>query len=237
MTYWELMVLMSLFMFMRMKSPITRVLIAYFAVLLMSACSDTEVVTYHIPKEDRAEPAGPPPIVRPSGETAEAMPMPAMPSAGGEAAMGMTILPGMERSAEGAGDFSWGALPDTWEEFPATGIRIANFRIANDGGRAELTVLAFPGDVGGDLANVNRWRQQIGLSAITESQLANATERIEADGRDSLFVLMHGQRESVVGAFVPTDTHTWFFKMQGAKGAVSIEEQAFRDFMGTISIR
>jgi len=205
--------------------------------LFFSACSDPEVVSYNIPKEERSEQSGPPPIVRPSGEIAEALPI--SPPTVNDAApgMGMTILPGMERSADGAGNLEWGDLPDTWENFAPSGIRIANFRIANDGGRAELTVLAVPGDVGGDLANVNRWRQQIGLSPLSAERLASETERIEVDGRDSLFVLMHGQRESVVGSFVPTGSHTWFFKMQGAKGAVSLEEKAFRDFMGTIRIR
>lgn len=205
--------------------------------LLFSACSDSQVVSYNIPKEERSEPSGPPPIVRPSGEIAEATPMPPIRANGAAPGMGMTILPGMERSADGAGNLEWDDLPATWEDFAASGIRIANFRIANDGGRAELTVLAFPGDVGGDLANVNRWRQQIGLSPLSAERLPRETERIEVDGRDSLFVLMHGQRESVVGAFVPTESHTWFFKMQGAKGAVSLEEKAFRDFMGTIRIR
>jgi hypothetical protein len=219
------------------SKPIRSFLLLPLVGLLFSACSDPEVVSYNVPKEERSEPSGPPPIVRASGEMAEATPMSPAPSGGGDPAMGMTILPGMERSADGAGTLEWDALPETWAEFAPSGIRIANFRIANDGGQAELTVLAFPGDVGGDLANVNRWRQQIGLSPLSAERLASETERIEVDGRDSLFVLMHGQRESVVGSFVPTGSHTWFFKMQGAKGAVSLEEKAFRDFMGTIRIR
>jgi hypothetical protein len=204
----------------------------------LSGCSGPEVVSYTIPKEDRTEPTGSLSIERTSAASAETtVPSLAMSPVVDESVMGMTVLPGMERSAEGAGTLEWGELPQTWEVFPPSGIRIANFRIANDGGSAELTILAFPGDVGGDLANVNRWRQQIGLQALSMERMANETERIEVDGRKSLFVLMHGQLASVVGAFVPTDAHTWFFKMQGDKAAVSLEEQSFRKFMETIRIR
>ena len=42
-----------------------------------------------------------------------------------------------------------------------------------DGAKGELAVTHFPGDVGGDLANVNRWRQQIGLEPIDEAALAS----------------------------------------------------------------
>ena len=35
----------------------------------------------------------------------------------------------------------------------------------------DISVTTFPGDVGGELMNINRWRQQIGLSPISIDSL------------------------------------------------------------------
>jgi hypothetical protein len=44
-----------------------------------------------------------------------------------------------------------------------------------DGTKGEVAISHFPGDVGGDLANVNRWRQQVALPPIDEAGLAVST--------------------------------------------------------------
>jgi hypothetical protein len=38
--------------------------------------------------------------------------------------------------------------------------------VSDPDGKAEVTVSAFPGDTGGLLANLNRWRGQIGLEPV-----------------------------------------------------------------------
>src|SRR5690349_3907522 len=59
--------------------------------------------------------------------------------------------------------------PEGWRAVIADQpMRVATFR-AGPGDGVEVSVTAFPGDVGGLLANVNRWRGQVGLAPAQES--------------------------------------------------------------------
>jgi hypothetical protein len=61
-------------------------------------------------------------------------------------------------AAPNSDNVHWQA-PAGWQERPGNGMRRASFQIAGaDGAQADMAVTVFPGDVGGDLANVNRWR-------------------------------------------------------------------------------
>ena len=51
--------------------------------------------------------------------------------------------------------------PSGWQEMRPNLPRLGDFVVSGpDGKKAEVTVMTFPGDVGGVLANVNRWRQR-----------------------------------------------------------------------------
>src|SRR5664279_4131572 len=55
-------------------------------------------------------------------------------------------------AGESTGGVTWQA-PTEWEEQPATGPRRGSFKIhGKDGAEADLSITAFPGDVGGLLA-------------------------------------------------------------------------------------
>ena len=67
-------------------------------------------------------------------------------------------------------------LPDGWQPVAdakaKTPERYATLRLASkDASPLELTVTKFPGAAGGLLANVNRWRGQIGLPPVGEDEL------------------------------------------------------------------
>ena len=55
-------------------------------------------------------------------------------------------------------------------------------RVPGDGGESDLSITAFPGDVGGELMNVNRWRGQVGLPPIRQEELESSVSRLEANG-------------------------------------------------------
>ena len=63
-------------------------------------------------------------------------------------------------------------VPAGWSPAPASAMRYASFTSADDtGGKIDISIVTFPGDGGNDLDNVNRWRQQIGLTPADESAL------------------------------------------------------------------
>ena len=57
-------------------------------------------------------------------------------------------------------------------------MRYATFVAGEGAGKIEVVLSTFPGDVGGLIPNINRWRGQVGLGPITQDQLAaNATRK------------------------------------------------------------
>lgn len=140
-------------------------------------------------------------------------------------------------SASGPG-LKWTA-PAGWQEKPAAAMRKATFVISGaNGATAELAVTAFPGDVGGDLANLNRWRGQLGLPPVTEVEFAGAVTRLKVNGLAVTLADLTGgggSPQRLLGAMVPHAGATWFFKLTGPAALVAAEKPAFLSFVQTLS--
>jgi len=129
-----------------------------------------------------------------------------------------------------------------WQEVPPTQMLVAKFIATGDAGsKAEITVSVFPGDVGGTLANVNRWRvQQLGLSAVSEADLAKLITSLDVASGKAMLVDMTGNKSSdgkstrLIGAIAPQAGRTWFYKMMGDEPVVAREKEAFIKFVQTV---
>ena len=77
---------------------------------------------------------------------------------------------------------SW-TVPPGWISLPASGMRYATFQVPVHESRLELTVTPLGPEAGALLPNVNRWREQLGLSPVQESELPMFTKTFEVDGR------------------------------------------------------
>ncbi len=133
---------------------------------------------------------------------------------------------------------TWTA-PADWQAKPASAMRKATFLVpAPGGGTFELAITAFPGDVGGELANVNRWRGQLGLQPLADADLAGAVTHLSANGLSFTLVdfasAPAGQSKRMVGAMVPFGGATWFFKLLGPDAAVAAQKPAFLAFLQTV---
>lgn len=117
-------------------------------------------------------------------------------------------------------------------------MRKATYVIVGDGGAsAELAISAFPGDVGGEIANVNRWRGQVGLAPVSDAEAAAAVMRLEVNALQIGVVDLGdsgagGNR--LLGAIVPFDGTTWFFKLVGPDALVAKEKPGFIEFVKTV---
>src|SRR5436309_1348724 len=70
-------------------------------------------------------------------------------------------------------------LPKDWTEVAPGEMRRASFRVkGGNGNEADVSVMVLPGNAGGDLNNVNRWRGQVGLAAITDEAVAGLSEKV-----------------------------------------------------------
>lgn len=109
-----------------------------------------------------------------------------------------------------AGAVTW-TVPRGWKAVEsAQAMRLATFDFEGD----EITVSAFPGAAGGALANVNRWRGQLGLEPVDEAGLAKLLTTSRAGATEVSLLAMEGRQGKVMlGAILaPGDGQTWFVK-------------------------
>lgn len=194
--------------------------VALAVTLLLAGCGKPDTASYRIPKEKDAElPAS---MTRPAATTAAPdgpMASTAVPTAGG---------PGL----------TWSA-PDAWRAKPVGAMRKGSFTVPGEAGTTgDLSITAFPGAVGGELANINRWRGQIALPPIAEGDLAAATFRFTANGLAFTVVDLAGadpaNPQRILGGMTPYQDTMWFFKLTGPDALVARAKPAFLDFLQTV---
>jgi hypothetical protein len=133
--------------------------------------------------------------------------------------------------------------PDAWQEQTGKSMRVGSFLIAETNGvKTELAITTFPGDVGGDFANVNRWRSQIQLPPITEVELPAAITSIDLPAGKFQLVdltstepLLDGKYKArILGAWLKQPDRTWFFKITGDAETVGAQHESLRAFLETV---
>lgn len=126
--------------------------------------------------------------------------------------------------------------PENWKSKPPGQMILSAYNI--EGGQADVTISKFPGDVGGMVANVQRWRGQLGLSPGSADEARKSVEMVEVGGKkDSYMVdlkgtnVRTGKPARMVAIGVPFQGDTWFFKLQGDEGVVEKEKEKFLQFV------
>lgn len=194
--------------------------------LALVGCGRDTVKVYHVETNDTITPALPPAPAAPSADASGAMPATMPP---GLATPDMSTLPALKYN-----------LPDGWTEKPATQIRVASFAVAQNDRQADVSVVPMGGMAGGDLANVNRWRGQVGLGAITEADLQPILETVEIAGQPAhLYDLAgaspgSGDAQRIIAALLHREDTTWFFKITGDATLVEAQKPAFVAFLKSV---
>jgi hypothetical protein len=135
----------------------------------------------------------------------------------------------------GDGSLSW-QVPAGWALVPATSsMRYATFSVANaDGAKAEMAVTHFPGDVGGDLENVNRWRQQVGLPPVDAAGLTAIVSKLTVGSKTISLIDITGPQNRLVAGWTRHGSDTWFFKLTGPDALVGVEKAKFTVFLESV---
>lgn len=228
----------------------TQTLVA--AALLLAGCRDKEVVSYRTPRDSAAPkterpkmamggaaaqgqlPDGHPPIGGASADASAANSAPAVGSA--------MAAPGLPDGAVSKNNALAWTAPAQWQERAPGSIRKGSYTVPGEGGAVgDLSITAFPGDTGGLHANVNRWRGQIGLAPVSDAEVEKSVEHLDVNGLHIDLVEMVGTTGNppmrLLGAIVPYQKETWFFKLTGPDALVASQREAFRTFLTTIKVR
>jgi len=183
------------------------------AASLLGGCKDREIVTYRAPKD----------------------PAPVAPAAapGSGDSMANTAVP------TGSNSLTWTA-PSHWVAKAASAMRKGSFAVRgeNGGADADLSITAFPGDTGGLLANLNRWRGQVSLPPLAAAELEGALEHFDGAGLHFEVVdfvgTANGAPTRILGAVLSRPGETWFFKLMGPDALVAGQKEDFRNFLRSV---
>lgn len=184
-------------------------LVVFSSVFLMAACGDESITRARVPKSEEA------------------------PAAMG--GMPQDEHAGHDHSAQAAG-LKW-TLPSGWKETAGTGMRLATWTPPG-GLKTEGTVVSLPGDSGGELANANRWRGQIGLPPTDEAGMkASRTTVSSKAGPVSVYdFTSEGESKTrLIAAVVKTGETTWFFKLMGDAAATESARPGFLAIMKSLT--
>ena len=227
-----------------MRTTLPTTLACLLAALSLAACRKAEIVTYRVVKDHGAEsagsttgPAAPGSASAPSTSPAPAAGAPASgPGAANDPQAAMAAMANTAVTTASGPGLVWTA-PADWSAGPDRPMRKATLLIPGEAGGpgAELAITAFPGDVGGNLANVNRWRQQLSLPPIGEAELGGALQHMDVGALHlDVVELVGGNGQRVLGAIVPHAGATWFFKVTGPDALVAANKDAFLAFLRTV---
>lgn len=130
---------------------------------------------------------------------------------------------------------SWD-VPNGWLAVGSSGMRAETFQIPSQDGSVELTVIAFPGSAGGLLANVNRWREQLGLAPVANAELNEIVAIIDSElGPVSMVNLQAEQHDNaILGAAIEGFGQTWFFKLFASKDVVAAQQSNMVAFLQSL---
>ena len=222
---------------MRVQTVVMRftVVMVVSALAWMAAgCGKDEVRVYQAPQD-----APPVAAANPQGKTTQTPPASEVV---GSAASGSSSSARSESSASERPAVPW-TVPAGWEEKPASGMRVASYGVKRPDGRSvDISVVAMGGGAGGELENVNRWRDQIGLEPATEADLAGLRSIIPAGNRQVVMYQLDGKKAVLDGkypartlaAIMPAGEMTVFFKITGESALVAEQKPQFLAWLKSV---
>ena len=203
----------------RIANPKMLPLAAAALMLFAAGCGRDSVKVYHVENSDTA---APPPAAAP-GTMPATMP-------GGLPAPDNSGLPKLKY-----------ILPEGWKEKPLTQMRVASFEASGNGKTADVSVIPMGGMAGGNLANVTRWRGQVGMEPVDDAAVQKMTEKVVIAGQDAdLFDIAGtsaggGGAQRIIASVLHRDDTAWFFKITGDANLVEQQKPAFISFLKTVS--
>ncbi|NKB24700.1 MAG: hypothetical protein GKR87_10075 [Kiritimatiellae bacterium] len=126
-------------------------------------------------------------------------------------------------------------LPEMWEAQPVSGMRMASFTVQDIKKEVlDISVVSLPGSAGSTLANVNRWRGQIGLGPFDRDTLEKESKILDLPGKQIMMVDILNEDRQILAAILHHQGKTWFFKMTGHQTFVSPQNSTFIDFLKSL---
>jgi hypothetical protein len=132
--------------------------------------------------------------------------------------------------------------PAGWQEIGAGEMRVTGFVITNANGQtAQVAVTPLPGMAGRETLIVNMWRQQVGLSELSEDEAGKQLTPVDIGGEPGKMFDMNGkgpagQAIRIVTAMAHLGEMSWFYKLQGDDELVLAQKPNFEAFLKSVKV-
>ncbi len=152
-------------------------------------------------------------------------------SGGGAAGGGAPQAAPKPPSAPAAsGDKLEWTVPPGWKSISPGPFASAAFEVVDGDAKLKITISPLPTQGNDLLANVNRWRGQVGLPDLGAAELPATLTKIPVLGVDANLVRLDGAapgggaKTSIHGVIAVDGDRTWFIKLQGPTGLATREQ-------------
>lgn len=131
--------------------------------------------------------------------------------------------------------------PEGWKKGASTGISAASFQVANDQKKVAITIT--PLGKQPVLPNINRWRGQVKLAPISESELSahmkeiKVGETLTAQVFDIVGPDTEKAPQTILAAIIDQDNMSWFVKLHGDNELAAKEKENFEAFVRSLRFK
>jgi len=148
--------------------------------------------------------------------------------------------------AQKAPQFKW-QCPPTWQELPASGLRLAAFNPLPGDDTLQCTIVPLKGNAGGLQSNTARWLEQMGESVPDEAALdrfLKTQEQFESIGAFSVQIVdlsawgkkNNEQRLVILAAIITVGEDSLFVKLIGPYSLLLPQKEAFLQLCRSIRL-
>ena len=133
-------------------------------------------------------------------------------------------------------------VPQGWEKVaPKNQLISDQFNIQDGKDKAEATIVVLPGGAGGELANIQRWRDQVKLppAADVEELLMDFQKIDTGVGKAGMVDLINPKLEGanrLIGVIIPTEGSTFFLKLMGPSELVGRNKARLEAFAKSLKV-
>ena len=134
--------------------------------------------------------------------------------------------------------FHW-TTPAGWREGKASSMRLASYNVPLDGETGDFSLVRLGGGAGGILANINRWRGQIGLGQVSSDQVSNfAHMHSTAHGQEYLHITLVNEENpanAIIAAIFQRSDYVLFTKLTASRAGVEKAQESFEAFCDSLT--
>ena len=125
--------------------------------------------------------------------------------------------------------------PEHWATHPDPGSTMFATAVFQVDDQVKVSVTPLAGDGGGDLANINRWRRQLGMAPVSRLDQQPIQQLQVGTAQTTIVDLSSSdQTNRLMAAILHQPDQTWFVKMNGPDQIVEREKDSFEAFVRSI---